>query len=103
MDWDNAYKGDKESTTKLTTSILISLNDNNQRLIVLIYNSVFYTKIKYIDIYNDFIYNMFIAQRIKLPYVSTGKIITNGRIKTITYIKFYKLTAQIKMTSKKIV
>lgn len=69
--------------------MVISIEKNNQRLIILAHNSVFYLKTKYINIQYYYICDKMVLKKNKLFYISTNQIIRNGLIKTLANIKFY--------------
>ncbi len=78
--------------------MIILLKSNNQRLIALAQNLVFYFKIKYIDIQHYYIHNKVVSWRIKSSYILTKKMIVDSLIKTPTYIKFHHIIKQINIT-----
>lgn len=78
--------------------IIIPLKDNNQRLIALTHNLVFYSRTKHIDIQHHYIRNEVEAKKIELSYIPTDEIIADGFTKTLTYVKLYNFIEQMKMT-----
>ncbi len=74
--------------------IVISLKSDNQGLITLAYNPVFYLKIKYINIQHHYICDKMALGRIELLYVLTNKVIANGLTKALTHIKFYESSSK---------
>lgn len=77
--------------------IVISLKGNNQSLIALAHNLVFYFKTKQIDIQHHYICNKMAAQRIQLSYIPTNKIISNDLTKALMHIKFHYFIELINM------
>lgn len=82
---------------ELTTSITISLKDDNQRSIALTYNSVFHARSKHINIQHHYICDKVVAKKIELLYMPTEDIITDGLTKALTYVKFHGFIAEMKM------
>lgn len=86
----------KERQPVLSKAIL--LKGDNQGLISLAYNPVFYVKTKHIDIQYHYIRDKIAAKRIKLSYIPTGEMIADGLTKPLTHVKFHGFIKQMSMT-----
>lgn len=75
--------------------IVIPLKDNNQGLITLAHNSVFYSRTKYIYIQHHYICDKVASPRIQLFYVPTEEMIADCLTKALTHIKFHGFVEQI--------
>lgn len=98
LDWNNACGREEKPITELVISITISLKNDNQGSIVWAHNPVFHARTKNIDIQHNYIRDEVAAQKIKLLYVPTSKMIADGFTKALTYVKFHGFITQIKMT-----
>lgn len=78
--------------------IVISLKSDNQGSIALAHNPAFYSRTKHIDIQYYYFRDEVASKRIKLVYILTNEIITDGLTKALTHIKFHRFLAQINMT-----
>lgn len=79
----------REESKTVVDKIIILLKSDNQGLIVLIHNPFFYFRTKHIDIQYYYIYNKIASQKIKLIYILSKKMITEGFIKALIHIKFH--------------
>lgn len=89
---------DGEETTVKIGEIIIPLKGDNQWLIALVYNLVFYSKTIDINIQYHYICNEVASQKIELPYVLIKEMIADGLIKALTYVKFHCFIEQMNMT-----
>ena len=92
---DIEHRGEDELGVSKSISIL--LKSDNQGLIALIHNPVFYSRTKHIDIQHHYIQGKMAAQKIKLSYIPTNKMIADSLIKALTHIKFHHLIEQMNM------
>lgn len=82
-------KGSKLEISDKANNIIIFLKNNNLQLMVLIYNLIFYSRTKYIDIQYYYICNKISSQKIHLSYILINEIINDSLTKTLIYITFY--------------
>lgn len=80
-----------------TIPTLISFKSDNQGLIALAYNSVFYACTKHIEIQHHYICDEVASEKNDLQYVSTSKMIANRMTKVFTHDKFYLFVKQFHM------
>lgn len=66
----------------------MDLKGNNQGLLALIYNLVFYAYIKHIYIQHYYMCNKIVAKKIECFYISINKIIADSLTKPLIYVKF---------------
>lgn len=90
-------KKENELTRRNKSKIVISLKSDNQGLITLAYNLIFYFRIKYINIQQPYICGKIGVRQIKLFNILSDQIITNSLTKALINIKFHGFIDQIKM------
>ena len=81
-------EGSKLGPKDLT--IIVPVKRDNEDLIALVYNPIFYAKTKHIDIHNRYIQDEITAKKIELSYLSTNEMIADGLTKTLIHVKFHR-------------
>ena len=77
--------------------MVIPLKGNNQGSIALAFNSVFYSKTKYINSQHHYIRDKVTSKGINLSYVPTDQMFADGLTKALTHVKFHDFIEQMGM------
>jgi hypothetical protein len=74
---------------------LVEIKGDNIDLLVLVKNPHLYERSKYIDIYHHYTRDLAKQGRIRLIYIPTEDIITDGFIKPLKRVQFQKFLGQL--------